>query len=114
MDFLAPMGNVMIEYIQPLEQKLILDIASGTGEPALTVASLLHKGHIVMTDLSEDMLAIAKAKAISLSLQNVDTKVCDVTELPFADNRFDAVTCRFEVMFFPDMRLTAREMIRVL
>lgn len=114
MDFLAPMGNVMIEYIQPLEQKLILDIASGTGEPALTIASLLHKGHIVMTDLSEDMLAIAKAKATSLSLQNVDTKVCDVTELPFADNTFDAVTCRFGFMFFPDMRLAAREMIRVL
>jgi ubiquinone/menaquinone biosynthesis C-methylase UbiE len=114
MDYLAPMGNAMIEYIQPHQQNLILDIASGTGEPALTIAGMLHKGHIVMTDLSEDMLAIAKAKATSLSLQNVDTKVCDVTELPFADNTFDAVTCRFGFMFFPDMHLAAREMIRVL
>lgn len=114
MDYLAPMGNAMIEYIQPHQQNLILDIASGTGEPALTIASMLHKGRIVMTDLSEDMLAIAKAKATSLSLQNVDTKVCDVTELPFADNTFDAVTCRFGFMFFPDMHLAAREMIRVL
>jgi len=114
MDYLAPMGNAMIEYIQPHQQNLILDIASGTGEPALTIAGMLHKGRIVMTDLSEDMLAIAKAKATSLSLQNVDTKVCDVTELPFADNTFDAVTCRFGFMFFPDMHLAAREMIRVL
>jgi ubiquinone/menaquinone biosynthesis C-methylase UbiE len=114
MDFLQPMGNAMINYIQPHEQNMILDIASGTGEPALTIAGMLHKGRIVMTDLSENMLAVAKAKATALSLQNVDTKVCDVTELPFADNTFDAVTCRFGFMFFPDMHLAAREMIRVL
>jgi SAM-dependent methyltransferase len=37
--------------------------------------------------------------------------VCD---LPFADNTFDAISCRFGFMFFPDMLLAAKEMYRVL
>ena len=40
--------------------------------------------------------------------------MADVTELPFDDNSFDAITCRFGFMFFPDMLLSAKEIARVL
>ena len=40
--------------------------------------------------------------------------VCDVCDLPFPDNTFDAISCRFGFMFFPDMLTAAKEMMRVL
>lgn len=114
MDFLKPMGDEIIRLVNPQAGDVVLDIASGTGEPGLTVATMVDNGRVVLTDLSEDMLAIAKENADRRGITNVETKVCDVSELPFADNSFDAITCRFGFMFFPDMKLAAKEMVRVL
>ena len=114
MDFLRPMGTEIIEAIKPAGNDVILDIAAGTGEPGLTIASMLHGGKVVITDLSEDMLMIAKENASGKKITNIETKACDVCELPFADNSFDAISCRFGFMFFPDMQLAADEMFRVL
>jgi len=93
---------------------LVLDIAAGTGEPGLTLASKMKKGKVVITDLSEQMLAIARENAAARGIGNIETTVCDVCELPFADNTFDAISCRFGFMFFPDMQLAAQELYRVL
>jgi SAM-dependent methyltransferase len=60
------------------------------------------------------MVQIAGEKAAALGLKNIDTVVCDVSELPFADHTFDAVSCRFGFMFFPDMQMAAKEILRVL
>jgi len=60
------------------------------------------------------MLAIAKENADRRGISNIETKACDVCDLPFADNSFDAISCRFGFMFFPDMQLAASEMFRVL
>ncbi|NQW28939.1 MAG: class I SAM-dependent methyltransferase [Ignavibacteria bacterium] len=114
MNFLKPMGAEIVRMIKPTGAEVVLDIASGTGEPGLTIAMALDGGHVVLTDLSEDMLTIAKENAERRGILNVETKACDVCELPFADNTFDAVSCRFGFMFFPDMELAAAEMMRVL
>ena len=114
MDFLKPMGTEIIASIKPSGKDLILDIAAGTGEPGLTIASMLDGGKVVITDLAEDMLTIAKENAEKRGITNIETKACDVCELPFDDNSFDAISCRFGFMFFPDMQLAANEMYRVL
>jgi ubiquinone/menaquinone biosynthesis C-methylase UbiE len=114
MDFLRPVGERIIAIIKPTGKDHILDIASGTGEPGLTIAGMLEGGKVVITDLAEDMLNIAKENAASRGLSNIETKACDVCELPFPDNTFDAISCRFGFMFFPDMQLAANEMFRVL
>ena len=114
MDFLRPMGEAIITSIKPSGAKKILDIAAGTGEPGLTIATMLEGGKVVITDLAEDMLAIAKENASRRGITNIETKACDVCDLPFADNSFDAISCRFGFMFFPDMQLAANEMARVL
>jgi len=114
MDFLRPMGEAIISSLQPSGTKKILDIAAGTGEPGLSIASMLQGGTVVITDLAEDMLTIAKENASRRGITNIETKACDVCDLPFADNSFDAISCRFGFMFFPDMQLAANEMIRVL
>lgn len=114
MNFLKPMGDEIITSINPSGTSKVLDIAAGTGEPGLTIATMLDGGVVTITDLSEDMLAIAKENAERRGIHNIETTACDVCELPFTDNSFDAISCRFGFMFFPDMQLAANEMARVL
>lgn len=114
MDFLKPMGDEIIRLINPKGADIVLDVAAGTGEPGLTIATMLKGGKVIITDLSEDMLEIARENARKRGISNIETRVCDVSELPFADNTFDAISCRFGFMFFPDMLLAATEMFRVL
>ncbi len=114
MDFLKPMGDEIIRLLSLKNTDVVLDIASGTGEPALTIATIVKDGKVIMTDLSEEMLEIARENAEKRGIENIETCVCDVSELPFNDNTFDAISCRFGFMFFPDMLLAAKEMARVL
>jgi len=114
MDFLKPMGDEIIHLIKPKDIDMVLDVASGTGEPALTIATKLRGGLVVATDLSEGMLAIARENAVRRGIKNLEIVACDVSELPFPDNSFDSVSCRFGFMFFPDMLQATKEMYRVM
>ncbi|RAK70463.1 class I SAM-dependent methyltransferase [Hymenobacter edaphi] len=114
MDWLRPMGEEIIRRLQIRPTDLVLDVAAGTGEPGLSIAALARDGRVVITDLAEGMLAVARDKAADRGISNYETVACDVSELPFPDDTFDAVSCRFGFMFFPDMALAAREMHRVL
>lgn len=114
MDFLKPMGIEISNQLDPKETETILDVAAGTGEPGLTIASKLNGGKVVITDLAEHMLEIARENAEQRGIRNIEIQACDVCELPFEDNTFDAISCRFGFMFFPDMSLAAKEMTRVL
>jgi len=114
MEFLKPMADEIIRLLHPKESDIILDIAAGTGEPGLTIATNLTGGKVYITDLAEDMLGVAKENAAKYGITNVEFLACDVCELPFPDNTFDAISCRLGFMFFPDMQLAANEMARVL
>jgi ubiquinone/menaquinone biosynthesis C-methylase UbiE len=114
MEFLEPMGKEIIRELQPSGSDVILDIASGTGEPGLTIAAMLDKGRVMLTDVSEKMLEIASENARERGIRNVETMATDVSEMPFADESFDKISCRMGFMFFPDMQLAANEMARVL
>ena len=114
MDFLKPMGEEIIAQLNLQDDSMVLDVAAGTGEPGLTIATKVNNGKVFITDLSEEMLDIAEENAIRRGIINIETAACDVSDLPFADDSFDAISCRFGFMFFPDMLLAAKEMIRVL
>lgn len=114
MDFLKPVGDEIIRMLHHKKNNMVLDVAAGTGEPGLTIASMLNEGKVIITDLAEDMLEIARENAVRREIDKIETFVCDVCELPFTDNSFDAISCRFGFMFFPDMLLAAKEMVRVL
>ncbi|WP_400191563.1 class I SAM-dependent methyltransferase [Hymenobacter sp. B81] len=114
MDWLRPMGEEIIRSLHVKPTDLVLDVAAGTGEPGLSIATLARDGKVVITDLAEGMLDVARDKARARGIRNYETVACDVCELPFPDETFDAVSCRFGFMFFPDMLLAAREMQRVL
>jgi ubiquinone/menaquinone biosynthesis C-methylase UbiE len=114
MDFLKPMADAIIDLLKPGDTDIVLDVASGTGEPGLTIASMLNGGQVVAIDLAEGMLEVARENAGRRGIKNFETLSCDVSDLPFHDNSFDAISCRFGFMFFPDMLVAAREMVRVL
>lgn len=93
----------------------VLDLASGAGQPALTIAERLGPGgEVVATDLLREMLAGARRRARSASLANIRFAVADMAALPFSSKRFDRVTCRFGIMFVPAVVVALEEVRRVL
>jgi ubiquinone/menaquinone biosynthesis C-methylase UbiE len=114
MEFLRPMGAAIIERLELKTNDIVLDVATGTGEPGLTIAAIAKDGKVTGTDLSDEMLQIAEANALAKGLKNYSTKASDVCGLPFEDNTFTKISCRMGFMFFPDMQQAANEMYRVL
>ena len=93
----------------------VLDLASGTGEPAITIARHVGPtGSVVATDGVRGMLRGAERRASKLALANMSFVVADMVHLPFADATFDAVTCRFGIMFPLNAVGAATEARRVL
>ena len=113
MNFLKPMGDAIIKALDIKANDVVLDIASGTGEPAFSIAAIAKNGEVYATDLSEEMLTIARTYADERGINNIEFKVADVSDLPFKNNFFDKISCRMGFMFFPDMQLAANEMFRV-
>ena len=93
----------------------VLDVATGIGEPAVTAAHRVEAtGHVVATDQSPQMLAIAQERVAGLGLQNVEFKVMDAESLELPESSFDAVLCRWGLMFLPDLRAALNGMWRSL
>ncbi len=113
MNFLKPMGDAIIKALDIKSNDVVLDIASGTGEPAFSIAAIARNGEVYATDLSEEMLHIARNYADENDINNIEFKVADVSNLPFRDSFFDKVSCRMGFMFFPDMQLATNEIFRV-
>jgi ubiquinone/menaquinone biosynthesis C-methylase UbiE len=87
----------------------VLDVACGTGVVARIAADrLAGEGTVTGLDLNEGMLAVARRLRPDL-----DWRVGDAAQLPFADGTFDAVLCQMALMFFPDRPGALREMARV-
>jgi SAM-dependent methyltransferase len=114
MDQLGPVGSAMIERLDIAQDQQHLDIASGTGEPGLSVAKLAPRGRVVLTDLVAEMLDIAARRARAQGVANIDTRVCSADDLPFDDATFDSVSVRFGYMFFPAVAKATAEFARVL
>ncbi len=114
MDQLGPVGTAIIESLDVADGQQHLDVAAGTGEPGLTVARLAPRGHVVLTDLSAEMLDVATRRAKAQGITNIETRVCSVHHLPFGDATFDSISVRFGYMFFPDVAAATAELARVL
>jgi len=114
MTIMRPISDRFIEILQLKGNEHILDVASGTGEPGLTLSTLLPEGRVTGSDLSENMVEIAIEHTKQRGIINYQSEVCDASNMPFENNFFDHVICRFGIMFFPDIEGSLREMTRVL
>lgn len=82
---------------------VVLDIASGTGEPAIPAALRVgSEGRVIGTDLVDEMLTTARDKAAQAGLQNIEFRCVDGETLAFDPASFDAVTIRWGLMFMPE------------
>ena len=107
--------EALVDYAAPAAGMHVLDLASGTGEPAITLARLVTAdGKVTALDQSSDLLEIAARRAHERRLQNFETRVSDAHQLPFPDQTFDLATCRFGVMFFADPQRALKDLRRVL
>jgi SAM-dependent methyltransferase len=89
----------------------VLDVGGGYGEPSLTAARAVGpRGRVVCTDISPEMLAVARDRATDFGLANVDFVARDAEELEFDDEAFDAVLSRATLMFLPDVAGTLKRL----
>jgi len=106
--------EALIEYSCPTLGMRILDLATGTGEPGISLAQRVPQGSVTAVDQSSELLDIAAKRARDKNLLNFTTQQADAHQLPFADQSFDLATCRFGVMFFSDAERALAELLRVL
>jgi SAM-dependent methyltransferase len=93
----------------------VLDLASGVGDPALSIAEEVgSSGRVTATDLGPGMMSLAEELAHKKGLANIEFREASAEALPFPDGSYDVLTCRFGVMFFPDLPKAFRECLRVL
>jgi SAM-dependent methyltransferase len=107
--------ELVVQGAQVVSGMKVLDLASGTGEPALSLARAVGlQGRVMATDLVPQVLEAARQNAAAQGLDNIEFRVADAESLPFANGEFDRVTCRFGIMFFPDIPKALAEIRRVL
>ena len=89
----------------------VLDVATGIGEPAITAAKVVGiNGHVLATDISAQMLAIAKQRAEPGGLRDiVEFKQSDAENLDLANSSFDAALCRWGLMLLPNLDTALRK-----
>jgi SAM-dependent methyltransferase len=118
----------MLQWLEPVSDKLmkssqislgqtVLDVATGTGQPALTIAEKVvgPTGRVIGVDLSPEMLEVAKEEAAYQGLTNVVFQIVKDESLSmFSDDTFDAVVCRNGLMFMPDPVKALKAFRRVL
>lgn len=106
--------EALVEYSRLLPAMRVLDLASGTGEPAISLAQRVPQGSVTAVDQSSELLDIAAQRGRDKNLLNFTIQQADAHQLPFADQSFDLATCRFGVMFFSDAQRALAELRRVL
>ena len=108
---LQPVGEALAEAADIRAQENVIDIAAGNGNATLAAARRFAR--VVSTDYVPALLDKGRARAEAEGLA-VTFRVADAEALPFPDASFDAALSTFGVMFAPDHRRAAGEMLRVL
>ena len=101
---LQPVSDQLIQSTGISPGQSVIDVATGTGEPALTIAKVVgNDGKVVGVDLSPEMIDVAKERAASQGITNTVFQVVEDESLSaFQDASFDTVVCRFGLMFMPE------------
>jgi SAM-dependent methyltransferase len=101
----------ILTHVPPRPGEVVLDVAGGTGIVARAFARTASQA--VVIDMTPTMLATGKREADAAALRNVLYLQGDAGDLPFLDESFDLVTCRFAVHHFEDPARQIAEMARV-
>ncbi|MEM6515914.1 MAG: bifunctional demethylmenaquinone methyltransferase/2-methoxy-6-polyprenyl-1,4-benzoquinol methylase UbiE [Bacteroidota bacterium] len=106
--------NKVVNMVAAKQPDTILDIATGTGDLAISLAKT-KASKIVGLDISDGMLEVGRQKIRSKTLDNlIDMVIGDSENLPFEDNSFDAITVAFGIRNFENLEKGLSEILRVL
>ncbi|MEP2670397.1 MAG: bifunctional demethylmenaquinone methyltransferase/2-methoxy-6-polyprenyl-1,4-benzoquinol methylase UbiE [Cyclobacteriaceae bacterium] len=102
-----------IKQLRSIAPKQILDVATGTGDFAIE-ALKLNPDKVVGVDISEGMLEVGRTKMKERKLdEKIELLYGDSENLPFEENKFDAVIVAFGVRNFENLENGLAEMLRV-
>jgi SAM-dependent methyltransferase len=107
--------EALLEAAQLHPGQRVLELACGVGDPALSIAAAVApSGRVMATDLGPGMMSLAEELARTKGLTNIEFREANAEALPFPNESYDVLTCRFGIMFFPDLPRALRESLRVL
>ncbi|MCH5598567.1 class I SAM-dependent methyltransferase [Niabella ginsengisoli] len=110
--FFEPYAIEVVKRIDPALVSIVLELATGTGRVTRHIRDRIStKAKLIASDISEDMLSVAKKKLRKL---DIDWQHIDAQQLPFSDNSLDLIVCCFGYMFVPDKPKAFAEAYRVL
>ena len=112
---LQPVSDRLLDLARVQTGHQVLDVATGTGEPAITAARRVGStGKVLATDQALQMLAIGRERAEQLGLANVEFREMDAERLDLPAQSFDAILCRCGLMFLPNLREALAQMRQLL
>jgi ubiquinone/menaquinone biosynthesis C-methylase UbiE len=112
---LEPYGFDLLARMDPKIRERCLDIATGPGEPAMSIARMVGAdGRVVGIDLSEQMVRLATRIAKERRILNVEFRAMDAEKIDFPDESFDLAVSRFGFQIFTNPEVVAKEAFRVL
>lgn len=105
--------KIIEPYIPKNSKALVLDAAGGTGKWSIPIAKCGPK--VVLVDISDEMLNVARRKIAKEGLQNrIEAKKGDIRKLDFEDETFDLVFCDHALCFIKEQEQAMKELVRVL
>lgn len=109
-EVIPELGAVLVQVAGVTAGERVLDVAAGAGNAA--IAAALAGADVVASDLTPELLRAGESDAARWGAE-LEWREADAEALPFADGEFDAVVSCVGVMFAPDHRASAGEMLRV-
>jgi SAM-dependent methyltransferase len=109
-EVMVPLGPILVAATDIGPGIRVLDVAAGSGNISLPAAKT--GATVVSTDLTPELLQRSRARAAQQGL-TLDYREANAQALPFGDDEFDAVISAIGVMFAPDHRSAASELVRV-
>jgi ubiquinone/menaquinone biosynthesis C-methylase UbiE len=113
-EMFAPLTSGLVEEAHIGIGQKVLDIGGGSGEPSLTISTIVGPtGSVMYTDPVAGMLESTQAEATRRGVKNIHFRQCSADELPFEACTFDVAVGRLSAMFFADPAAAVREALRV-
>ena len=102
--FEQPVNDRLIDLAEITTGHTVVDVATGIGDPALSVARRVGPtGRVIAIDQSSAMLAVAANRAREAGLTNIEFRQVDANVFDFPGATIDAVVCRWGLMFLSDL-----------
>ncbi len=111
----APATDLMLDLAHLEAGSRVLDIAAGDCDQSIAAAKRVGPtGHVLAIDIAEELLGLGGRFARESGFQNIETRVMDGGNLDLPEVSFDAVICRFALMYLDDPVSGLRGLKRVL